>query len=172
MKVCAEFETAAGAIRALKTLKSLGYLDIETHAPFAITDEAAYAPRGSFPLAFLAFGGGVSALGAAYLVQWWANVWSYAINIGGRPAHAGAAFVPSTFESICLFAALGLFAGFLLLERLPRLWQPLFEIEGFERAVVDRFWLVLDVGRDTPIDRITGDVVPLEPVRIVISEGD
>ena len=171
MKVLAEFERAEDARHALKTLTSLGYRGLETYAPFALTDEEAHAPRGSFPLAFLAFGGGLTGLAAAYVVQWWATVQSYPLNIGGRPAHAAAAIVPASGETICLLATLGVFAGFLLLERLPRFWQPVFEIDGFERATVDRFWIALDVA-DTPaqVDRVREDIVPLHPLRIVVSE--
>jgi hypothetical protein len=171
MKVLAEFESAGRATHALTALTALGYLDLETYAPFPLTDEQAHAPRGSFPLAFLAFGGGLTGLAVAYVIQWWANVESYPLNIGGRPAHAAAAFVPASFETVCLLATLGVFAGFLLLERLPRLWQPVFEIEGFERANVDRFWIALTIA-DTPtqVEQVRHDIVPLNPLRIVVSE--
>src|ERR1043166_6038027 len=133
MKVLAEFESAGRATHALTALTALGYLDLETYAPFPLTDEQAHAPRGSFPLAFLAFGGGLTGLAYLYVIQWWANVESYPLNIGGRPAHAAAAFVPASFETVCLLATLGVFAGFLLLERLPRLREPGVEIRGFRR---------------------------------------
>ena len=171
MKVLVEFAGADDATRALHRLTSLGYLRIETYSPFPITADAAYAPRGSFSIAVLGFFGGLAAMVVAYLIQWGANVDSYALNIGGRPAHAAPAFVPATFESICLVATLSVFAGFLLFERLPRLWQPLFEIDGFERASVDRFWLVLDVDRRAA-DGVSEDIVPLQPLRIIVAEGD
>jgi hypothetical protein len=168
--VLVEFGAADEALRALKTLASLGYVHIDTHAPFPLTDEAAYAPRGSMPLAFLGFGGGLTALVAAYLVQWYANVASYPLNIGGRPADAAAAFLPTTFESICLMASLAVFGGFLIFERLPRLWQPIFDVEGFERASIDRFWLSFEVHASTTADSIAADVLPLHPLRIVLGE--
>jgi hypothetical protein len=89
--------------------------------------------------------------------------------IGGRPAHAGPAFVPIVFETICLFATLAAFGGFLLLERLPRLWQPRFDVDGFERSTVDRFWLEFATD-DTvdAVDQVTRDAMPLQPLRIVI----
>jgi hypothetical protein len=171
MKVLIEFDAAAAALRALTDLKALGYLDIESYAPFPLTDEEAHAPRGSFPLAALAFAGGLCALAAAYLIQWYANVESYPLNIGGRPAYAAIAFIPTCFESICLVATVAVFAGFLFCERLPRLWQPVFEIDEFERVTVDRFWVVLDVrGSPAVLDRVTADVVPLGPRRIIVSE--
>ena len=173
MKVLVEFEFPQDAARAIRVLTSLGYLDVDTYTPFPVTSEEGHAPRGSLPLGLLAFGGGVAAMVAAYLVQWWANAWSYPVNAGGRPAHAAPAFVPATFETICLAATIAVFAGFLVLERLPRLWQAAFDIDGFERATVDRFWLGLDVADDgAALDRVTADVLPLHPLRIVAGEGD
>lgn len=172
MKVAVEFGTAHAATHALRTLKSLGYVDIETHAPFPLPDADADSPRGSLALGVPAFAGGLFALGAAYVVQWWANVWSYPLNIGGRPVHAGPAFVPATFETICLVVTATVLLAFLVFERLPRLWQPLFEIEGFERATVDRFWLVLDVDASKAMNRVTSDIVPLRPIRVVVGEEE
>jgi len=171
VKVLVEFEFAEDAAAAVRALASRGYLDVATYTPFPLTGEQAHAPRGSLPLGLLAFGGGVTAMAAAYLVQWWANAWSYPLNAGGRPAHAAPAFVPATFETICLAATIAVFAGFLLIERLPRLWQAEFDVEGFERATVDRFWLGLDVADDgASLDRVTADVAPLRPLRIVAGE--
>jgi hypothetical protein len=177
----AEFESPEPATNALATLKSLGYLDIETYSPFPLTYADARAPRGSFVLGALAFGGGLCAAAAAYLIQWYANVASYALNIGGRPVHAAAAFVPSTFESICLVAAMAVCVGFLVLERLPRLWQPIFEIDGFERSSVDRFWIVVQLqhrrgwlqpARHVLVERAARDLAGLHPLRIIVSEDE
>jgi hypothetical protein len=49
--------------------------------------------------------------------------------------------VPITFETAVLLTALATFAAVLGLSGLPRLWRPAFEIEGFERASIDRFWV-------------------------------
>jgi Alternative complex III, ActD subunit len=173
MTVCAEFGAPEDASRALKALTSRGYVDITTHAPFPLTNDDAHAPRGSFLLGVLAFGGGLVALAAAYLVQWYANAESYPLDIGGRPAHAAPAFVPAAFESICLVAAAAVFCGFLLIERLPRLWQPVFDIDDFARAAIDRFWVVVEVQDSrAALERITGDLAPLDPLRIVVGEED
>jgi hypothetical protein len=51
------------------------------------------------------------------------------------------AFIPATFEGTVLAAALVAFFGLFISLRLPELWHPVFEIEGFDRATVDRFWI-------------------------------
>ena len=172
MKVFIEFGAADDAQRAIEALRARGYRDIETYSPFPLTNEDAHAPRGSFLLALAGFFGGLIALGAAYAIQWYANAESYPLNIGGRPAHAVPAFVPAVFESICLFGAVGVFIAFLLFERLPRLWQPVFEIDGFHRASIDRFWVVLNVRTSTVLaERIAGEVQSLHPLRVIAAEG-
>ena len=80
----------------------------------------------------------------AYFIQWYLNAYDYPLNVGGRPPHAAPAFVPITFETTVLVAALSGFVIFLALSRLLRLYHPVFEVEGFERASIDQFWLGID----------------------------
>jgi hypothetical protein len=168
VKVFAEYASPEDAVRAGHALIGLGHRRVETHSPFPLTGEDAHAPRGSVVTGLAAAGAGLVGLAAAYFIQWYANVASYPLNIGGRPAHAVPAFVPSSFETMCLFGVLALFVGFLAGERLPRLWQPVFEIEGFERASVDRFWIAVDI-RDSQgaLDRLARDLDRTPPLRIV-----
>jgi hypothetical protein len=51
-----------------------------------------------------------------------------------------------------LTAALAGMIAYLALTGLPELWCPLFEVEGFERASIDRFWVGVDAG-DPRFDR-------------------
>ena len=51
-----------------------------------------------------------------------------------------------------LFAAFTAVITLLVKCGLPRLHHPVFEIEGFERASIDRFWIVVDE-RDPKFDR-------------------
>ena len=171
MKALVEFNAPEDAKRAAIRLLSLGYVDVESYGPFPVSDEDAHAPRGSIVLSCLAFCGGACGLAGAYFVQWYANAASYRLNIGGRPTHAAPAFIPISFEMVCLCATAALFLGFLIVERLPRLWQPVFEIEGFEHASIDRFWLAVEL-RDgkRATDELTADLALNQPLRIVVSE--
>jgi len=74
------------------------------------------------------------------------------LDIGGRPLHSAPAFIPITFEMTVLCAAATALLSALVLGGLPRLWHPVFEVDGFERATIDRFWLAVDPG-DPAIDR-------------------
>jgi hypothetical protein len=169
----AEFATADEMRSALETLRAKGYTHLETYSPYPVSGTAPLLGlrRSRLPVAVFAVG----LLGAAvsYWVQWYANASAYPLNIGGRPAHAVPAFIVPTFEGTILSAALAAFVGLLAVLRLPRLWKPVFEIDGFERATVDRFWVSVD-GRDR---RAAADLTPrelwaLEPLRVVrLEEG-
>lgn len=128
---------------ALDALRRERYHDLDTYAPFDMPelDEPLGLRRSR--LGWLVVAGGALGLVAGYGIQWWANVRSYPLDIGGRPVHAVPAFVPATFEGTVLVAALAAFFGLLLVLRLPKLWAPEDEIEGFERATIDRFWIAI-----------------------------
>jgi hypothetical protein len=87
---------------------------------------------------------GLTGAAVGYLIQFWTKAIDYPINVGGRPDDSAPAFIPITFETAILFGALSTFFGLLWLCRLPRLWHPVFEVEGFERTTTDRFWLCVD----------------------------
>ena len=112
-------------------------------------------------LNWIVFAAGLLGGGAAYFLQWWFNVVDYPLNIGGRPYHSALAFMPITFEMTVLSRRLrgadprrSCSAGY------RALWQPVFEVDGFERATIDRFWLGVATG-DRALDR-SRDTLALE----------
>ena len=166
----ADLETLRHATRALV---DSGYQALETYTPFPDEEVAKPLPdrRSRLPLVVLI--GGLTGGLLSYAIQWYANAYDYPLDIGGRPAHAIPAFIVPTFEGTVLLAALAGFVGLMIAMGLPRLWHPVFEVDGFERATVDRFWLGLD-GRDprlTPstIDRELAGLGALRVVRVLPS---
>lgn len=139
----AEFGSAERMLAGLDALRRERYHDLETFTPFDIPEVDARLELRRSPLGWLVLAGGVVGLIASYGIQWWANVHSYPLNVGGRPRHAVPAFLLATFEGTVLAAALAAFVGVLLVLRLPRLWAPEDEIDGFERASIDRFWIAM-----------------------------
>jgi hypothetical protein len=170
----AEFDDEEPFVAAVSALHLRGYTKLEAYSPYPIprVDAALSSPRSRLP--FIVFVGGAAGGALGYWIQWFANVVSYPLNIGGRPAHATPAFFIPTFETTVLGAALAAFVGLFALLRLPRPWHPVFEVDGFERASIDRFWIAVDA-RDDSADRArTPDLFEILHARRVvhISGGD
>ena len=140
----AEFARADELLTAGRQLRRRGYRRLDAFFPYPIHDaeEAFGLPRSRLPFAVLVMG----LLGAtlAYLFQYWMATVDYDINVGGRPSHAPLAFFPVTFEMGVLFASFTAVIGLLIVCGLPRLHHPVFEVEGFERASIDRFWILVE----------------------------
>jgi hypothetical protein len=139
--ILGEFETPHASLEAARSLRALGYRDLDLYSPFPLegSDEVLGVGRSWIPLAVLV-GGLVGAL-TAFWGMWFCNAYDFPINVGGRPAFAALAFIPITFEVAVLFAAFAAFLGVFVATGLPRLHHPVFEAEGFRRALIDRFWL-------------------------------
>jgi ActD protein len=164
----AEFGSAGDLSEALSRLRETGYQKLETYTPFPVPGlERRLALRPSRISLFVFIGGLLGAI-LGYGIQWYANVWHYPQNIGGRPVHSIPAFIPVTFESAVLGAGLAAFVGLLIVLRLPRPWHPVFEVDGFERASIDRFWLAIDA-RDPRfgLSRSARALEELRPLRVV-----
>ena len=164
----AEFASPEQARGAYIELRARGYARLETYSPYPLTKEQQHGPESSTGLGIIVFALALFGAVTAYLVQWYVNVDRYPLNIGGRPTHAVLAFIPATFETLLLFGALACFVGVLILLRLPRLWRPELEIDGFERAGIDRHWVVVGLGSGGgDLDRTTRELRALHPLRIV-----
>ncbi|MEP7071673.1 MAG: DUF3341 domain-containing protein [Verrucomicrobiota bacterium] len=139
----AEFESDAQLLRAAEETYARGYRKIDGFTPFPIEGLAkALGQTNRIPLFVLLAGivGGAS----AYFMQWFANVVSYPLNVGGRPLHSWPAFIPITFELTVLGAALTAFFSVFVLSGLPRPYHPMFNLPEFERASQDRFFLCIE----------------------------
>ena len=164
----AEFATERHFAGAVAILRDSGYSKIETYTPYPVPkiESALQEPPSLLPpLVFIAgFGGGL----VGYWIQWYTNAVSYPLNIGGRPAHAAPAFFIPTFEATILIAALAAFVGLFAFLRLPRPWHPMFEIDGFERASIDHFWIAIDASDGRGDRELTPRALEaLKPLRVV-----
>lgn len=146
-RILAEFATPDELAAALRALRRGGRRALDAHTPYsteAVRDALEHKPS---RLPWLIFLGGVAGAGGAYFLQWLLVAWLYPLDVGARPAHMPLAFVPITFEMGVLLASATAFFGVLGLGRLVKLWDPVFEADGFESSSVDAFWLsVADAG--------------------------
>lgn len=139
--VVAEFDTHEGIVHAAREMRAEGYGMLDAHTPYPMRDlENALGMRRSL-INWIVFPMGLLAASLAYFLQWWTNAVDYRLNVGNRPPHSPLAFVPITFEMGVLFSALTAVLTLAAWSKLPMLWQPVFEVPGFERASIDRFFL-------------------------------
>lgn len=166
--VVAAFDRADDASRAMDQLRARGYTRIESYSPFPLTSEDGRR-RDRWPaLAIIVFAAGATGALLGYLVQWYANAYSYPLNIGGRPTHAVAAFIYPSVEALILCAGLATFVGVLVAMRLPRLWRPELEIEQLERSSTDRFWIAVGLGSGGgDLDRTSRELRTLRATRVI-----
>lgn len=142
-RVLGEFASADAMLAGVDALVRSGYGGLETFTPFDIPELDQRLGLRRSRIGWLVAAGGFAGMVLAYGIQWWANVHDYPLNSGGRPVHAVPAFLLATFEGTVLCAALAAFFGLMIWLRLPRLWAPIDEVDGFDRASVDRFWIAV-----------------------------
>lgn len=142
----AEFATADALIDAARRAREAGYRKVEAYSPFAVEglDEAVGAEPDHVALITLL--GGIAGAVGAYFMQWYSAVIDYPIVSGGRPFHSWPSFIPITFELTILGAALAAVLAMLILNGLPQLYHPLFNVPDFDLASRNRFFLCLPAG--------------------------
>ncbi|MGE5218140.1 MAG: DUF3341 domain-containing protein [Chloroflexota bacterium] len=140
----AEFDSPETLLEAARGAFSAGYRRMDAYSPFPVEGlaEAIGFHHSRVPLIVL-IGGILGCLGGFFL-QYWAAVIDYPINIGGRPLNSWPSFVPVTFEVTILIAALSAVFGVLALNGLPMPYHPVFNVERFELASRNRFFLCIE----------------------------
>ena len=141
--VMAEFDSATALVEAAEKTRGAGYKRIDAYSPFPVEGlaEAIGFHHDLVPLVTL-IGGLCGGIGG-YLLQYWINVWSYPVNIGGKPYHSWPAFIVVTFEMTILFGGLSAVFGMLALNGLPMPYHPVFNVPRFAFASKDRFFLIV-----------------------------
>jgi len=164
----AEFDSPEGLERAWQALERQGYTRLTSWTPYPIKSLVRKLPESLVPYVMLAAG----LFGAlfAYLIQWWCNAKSYPLDVGGRPLNSAPAFIPIVFETTVLFASLTGFFVTLGFSGLPRLYHPVFEVEGFDRATVDRYWLGIDAADPRFDERVADTLTRMGALRCVRRE--
>jgi Ni/Fe-hydrogenase subunit HybB-like protein len=149
--VSAEFEAAEAMVAAVAFLRarSLGRIEAYSPIPVPAVDTALRLTRpaiGSAALVGALLGGTFM-----FLLCTYATVWDYVFDIGGRPRFSWPYFVIPSFAFATLCGTLGVLAVLLVLNRLPRLNHPAFNIPGFGSSTQDRFFAVVEA-RDDDFD--------------------
>src|SRR5262244_1108416 len=150
--VMAEFESPTAIVEATRRAYVAGYRRMDAFSPYPIEEltEALGIKHSKLPLIVL-IGGILGCLGG-YALCYWVSAVAYPINIGGRPLHSWPSFIPVTFECTILLAAFAAVFGMLALNGLPQPYHPVFNVDRFELASRNTFFLCIEA-RDPNFDR-------------------
>ncbi|PWU17577.1 MAG: DUF3341 domain-containing protein [Verrucomicrobia bacterium] len=140
----AEFKEHDQLLDAARRAYAAGYRKMDAYSPFPIEElPEALGCRPSLVPMFALLGGMAGGLGG-YFMEWYSMGRLYPLNVGGRPLNSWPNFIPVVFELTVLIASLSAFTAMLVLNRLPHLHHPVFEVPEFERASIDRFFLFIE----------------------------
>jgi len=140
----AEFDDPTSLVAATQRAHDAGYRRMDAYSPFPIEElhDALGSHHTRLPLIVL-IGGLCGGIGG-YTLEYWSSVMAYPLNIGGKPLHSWPAFIPVTFETTILVAALTCVLGMLALNGLPQPYHPVFNVPRFALASRNRFFLCIE----------------------------
>jgi hypothetical protein len=139
----AEFKEPEELVSAAQQAYDAGYRHMDAYSPMPVHGlaEALGFYRTWMPPIVLT-GGVLGCIGGFSLCIYMAVI-SYPHNVGGRPLNSWPAWIPITFETTVLLAALSAVLGMIALNGLPRPYHPVFNVAEFARATQDRFFLCI-----------------------------
>ena len=148
----ARFSDPETLVSAVEHVTEAGYRHVDAYTPFPIEDlaDAMRLKPSKLPYAVLIGGilGGLLGFG----MQYFATVMSLPLNIGGKPLNSWPAYIPITFETTILLAALGGVIGLFIATRFPQPYHPVFNVEDFQKhGSVDGFYVGIEA-RDPKFD--------------------
>ena len=138
-----QFADAEQLLDAASKTTAAGLQDVDAFSPYPIHGLDAALGMRRTRLPWLVLGAGLTGTIAAILLQWWTNAVDYPFSISGKPLFSLPANIPVAFELTILFSAFAAFFGMLMLNRLPRLSNPLLRQPEFRRVTDDAFFLYI-----------------------------
>jgi hypothetical protein len=139
----AEFAESSRFVDAARRARGARYQLIDAFTPFPVEAVQEILGHRASRIRLVMFIGGVATAALFYGLEYFSAVVNYPYNSGGRPLNAWPAFMLVPFAAGILVSAIAGFTTFLIECRLPRLYHPLFAVEGFQRASQDRFVLAI-----------------------------
>jgi hypothetical protein len=148
----AEFDSPTALVTAIHKARAAGYRAMDAYSPFPIEEVAEALHIHDRLLPILVFFGGLAGCIGGFGLATWTSVIDYPINVGGRPFFSWPSFLPITFETTVLVAALTTVLGLLALNGLPMPYHPVFNVPQFALATREKFFLCIEA-TDPQFDR-------------------
>jgi hypothetical protein len=148
----AEFHAPQEVLAAARAAHDAGYRRMDAFTPYPMEELSAALGHHHSRVPLIVLLGGLAGAAGGYLLQYWAAVVNYPMNVGGRPVHSWPAFIVPTFEMTILCAALAAVLGMFALNGLPMPYHPVFNAKNFALASRDRYFLLIEA-RDPRFDR-------------------
>ncbi|MCS6953364.1 MAG: DUF3341 domain-containing protein [Bryobacterales bacterium] len=140
----AEFDNPADLLAAARAAYAEGYRKMDAYSPMPVHGLAEALGVQKNPLPLIVLLGGLVGCLTAFGMLWAIETIIYPLNVGGRPFNSWPAFIPITFETTILFAALAAVLGMLALNGLPQPYHPVFNAPRFALATHNRFFLCIE----------------------------
>jgi len=150
----AEFDTPRQLVDATKRAYAAGYRRMDTFSPFPIEEAWEAIGHHDRRLSLIVLCGGIAGLLTGFSLEEWVHNIAYPANIAGKPLNSWPQFIPVIFELTILFAAIAGVIGMIVLNGLPQPYHPAFNVERFEHASRDKFFLLVE-SEDPQFDRQT-----------------
>jgi hypothetical protein len=163
----AGFDDPGRLVPAIRQARDARYTRLEAFAPLPVVGLSDALGLGRTWLPTIAVVAGLGGTAAGYLLPYYTNAIDYPLNVGGRPLHSWPAYVILAALGGLLAAALAVAVAMIVLNGLPRLHHPVFNLPAFTDASHTRFFLC--VRADDPrfeSDSVRTFLTSLDPVGI------
>jgi len=142
--VMAEFKTPQELLHGIEKAKASGYTRMDAFTPYPIEKvvDALGFHHTKVPLITLI--GALIGSSSVFGFITWASVVDYPLNVGGRPYFSWPAFIPAPFGGAVFVGGLSAAIGMIVLNGLPRLYHPVFNVPRFKAASKDGYFLCVE----------------------------
>ena len=148
--VAALFDTPDQIISAAKKTNKAGYKNFDVNTPYPVHGMDRSMGLKQSKLGFVTLFFGFSGTAFILLFMFWTMSIDYPLVIGGKPFFSLPAFIPITFETTVLFAALSTVIGMLaVFFNLPSNNHPLHDTEYMRSVSIDKYGLVIEASDQT-----------------------
>jgi len=143
--VAALFNKPDEIIDAAKKTNAAGYKKYDVNTPYPVHGMDSAMGMGQSKVGFVTLFFGLFGATFIFLFMWWSTASSYSIVVGGKPFLSTPAFIPITFETTVLFAAISTVVGMIaVFFKLPANSHPIHDTDYMKAVSGDKYGLVIE----------------------------